>query len=571
MTTCSELTSTKQNVGRSIKVVRCVATSALFLGILGLGAWTRAQGITERGILAHDSADIFCRICARLDGTEPLGVPRFQPFAEYLYLFGMQIFGRHDYAPLAVNVLFDIANTSFLFFLARRLLKSTIAALACMGLYAVMWGAIVLSRELTTHPVATFLVMSAFWSLMNYIDDVDFFGKRCSLAWLCFTGLLLGLAMASHMSTQFLFCSFLVLIAINTIVIQEKCFGCIIKTFTLHAAALSICALLVIVVLVGIEIQQRGRSAVTADLHSLTNLKASSKWVLERHYAPRVNASRIRPTISAGTLDHLTLGTEYMVNKSRSMGSLTSYWYGDNPYSLAFILNIPIIIILSRRRQANVTAGYALYIIPASLFLGLYASYTAFYPHHYRYLLPVMPFLTINVFFWILLLVRRTLPRHYEYSFVVAITVLCFFGQKMTLPGDPEILEITPCRQIANALDTHKVGPASQLLVTHPYYRFGTGELGWTLKRVYFRGNSVVALPEITDVVSVRTTLQNQSVRYLFTDKKGIDGLYSKLCSVDSPNDRNSDSDNTRKPETRQIAVIASKEYEGILYEIYSQ
>lgn len=569
MTTCSELTSTKQNVGRSIKVVRCVATSALFLGILGLGAWTRAQGITERGILAHDSADIFCRICARLDGTEPLGVPRFQPFAEYLYAFGMQILGRHDYAPLVVNVFCDIANTSFLFFLARRLLKNTVAAFACMGLYAVMWGPIVLSRELTTHPVATFLVMASFWYLLNYIDNADYRGKKSPLAWLCFAGFFFGLAMASHMSMQFLFCSFLVLIAMNTITIQEKHFGGTVATCALHVAVFSICAFLVISILVGVEVHQRGLDAVTADFRSLRNLRASSKWVLERHYVPRVNASRIRPTISAGTLDHLTLGTEYMVNKSRAMGNLTSYWYGDNPYSLAFILNIPLIIFLSRRRQDNFLPGYALYIIPISLFAGLYASYTAFYPHHFRYLLPVMPFLTINVFFWILLLVRCASFRRYEYGFVVAVTLLCCFGQKITLPGDAEILEITPCRQIANALHAHNVGPASQLLVVHPYYRFGTGELGWTLKRIYLGDNAVVALPASTDVISLKTALQTQNVRYLFTDKRGIDDLYNRIFSSGNPDGHNSHNDNIRKPATKQIAVVGSKELEGILYEIY--
>ncbi len=433
-----------EGFGCSCKRIQAVALWVLFAAILALGTANRFQGITERGILAYDSADIYARVCCRIEGHEPLGVPRFQPVSEYLYVLGMKLLGKHDYAPMAVNALFDVGSMALLFFLSRRILRNAWAALACMGLYAVMWGAIGLSHQLTTHPVATFFTLVTFWVFIRYTEEVERAEDGRPLRWLALSGIFAGISLASHMSVEFLCVAFVVLIAMKTASLEGMTHWKKLWRFLLHAAIFSTCVFSVIGVCVCTELASRGSKALLEDVRVLSNLRTTNKWVLERHYKPRVAANKIRPTITSGTLDHLTLGTESLVNGEPALDDLTNYWYGDNPYSLAVFLNIPIMIFLAGRRRKGLFPGYALYVLTTALILGFYVSYTAYYVQHFRYLLNVMPFLIINLFFWVLLLSRELLPRRCEALVVIAVALAGFWGQKITLPGDQALLEPTP-------------------------------------------------------------------------------------------------------------------------------
>ncbi len=544
---------------------------ALFLAILALGTWTRFQGITERGVFAHDSADVWGRTCARVEGREYHEVARFQPLPDYLYSFGMLVFGKRDYAPMVVNASFDVANMALLFLLSRRLLRSVWAALACMGLYAVMWGAVGLSRELMTHPPAAFFVMLAFWAFLRYAEEVGREVDAHPLRWLAVSGGFAGMALASHLSVQFLCIAFVLLIAMRMAALEEATLwekGC---RFLLQAAVFSVCVFSVILLLMCTETATRGPKAFFGEMRTLSDLHATEKWILERHYAPRVAAIKIRPTISSGTLDHLTLGTESLVNGQPALDRLDSYWYGDNPYALAFFINIPLMVVLAARRRKEAFNGYALYILVIGLVFGLNACYTAYYVQHYRYLLPVMPFLIINLFFWVLLLAREFLPRRWELPIVILVALAGFWGQKIALPGNPAILEPTPCRQIANALEGKATGPMSRVLMAHPVYRFGTGELGWTLGIVYLRNSVVVPFPSAKNLADPKYSFNNRQIRYIFTDLSGIDGILNREEIRGNPVLLQKVRDYLSPLRLREIGRVTVKNHEGIVYEIAPQ
>ncbi len=558
----------KDGVGRSRERIQAAAVAAVFLAILALGSWTRFQGLSEKGIFAHDSADVWRRTCARMEGVEPPGIPRFQPLPDYLYMLGMHVLGKHDYAPLAVNAAFDAANLALLFFLSRRILRNAWAALACMGLYAVMWGAVLLSRELMTHPPAVFFSMLAFWMFVRYAEEVDREEGGRPLRWLALSGFFAGLALVSHLSVQFICVAYIVLIAMKMTALGGTALWKRGWYFFVHAAVFSLAVFSVTGFFACTEMAARGSTAFLTEMRGLSNIRSSSAWLFERHYAPRVNATKIRPTITSGTLDHLTLGTEAMVNGQPAMDRLTTGWYGDNPYALAFFLNIPVMIILAGRKRKGLFPGYALYVLTLGFVFGLYFCYTCFYVHHYRYLLPVMPFLIISLFFWTLLLAREFLPRRLEVLAVLLVALAGFWGQKLTLPGNPVILEPTPCRQISNVLEGKETGSASRLLMAHPAYRFGTGELGWTLRLVYFRNGAIVPLPAAKDFSAPAEFFHDHHIRYVFTDLHGVEGLPDKEDLRGDPALCRQIKDMFANVHPREIGKVEARGLEGIVYEV---
>jgi hypothetical protein len=345
----------------------------LFLIILGFAAWLRLQGITAKGISAYDSTDVWLRTCQRLEGMPLTGPARYQPIPDYLYVLGMSLIGKKDFAPLVVNVLFDILNTATLFFVSFKLLRNRFAALACMALYGTLMGSVNLSREAMTHPVAVFFVLLTFWAFILYSEEVD--KGRCRLAslWLAISGCLAATALACHVSTQFMCVAYVVLIAMKVFSLHDTPFLKKANRFLLHASVFSISVFAITGLIIANEMVLRSPRVLLDEIAALSSVRTDSnaKHVMEAHYVPRVSATKIRPTMSSATLDHLVLGPECLANGTPARDRLTTLWYGDNAYSVMFLLNIPLMIQLTGRIRRRSFSGHAIYVLSFFYALGL--------------------------------------------------------------------------------------------------------------------------------------------------------------------------------------------------------